>query len=277
MSISRKRLYSHKRSVTDSQKKSMAIVGLVLFCLAIVFYSIYFFASQGTTSGKKVSAEVKTGDQPLEKKLTVYINADGGLSLRGDRKTTSPRLALIPNGTKLTAELEVDGWYKVSYEGKTGWISKNYTTTVAPPEDPAKDWQTYASTAGYKVKYAPGWKVQDYGKNDALAASSIVAFSTQVLPTTIPAGTDFVAPIVFTVSTKTMDETVKTYSSMPSTSLEAITVAGKPAQKFTYTTPSTNTQVTAVVMINGSQVMIFSEAGGYSEDLIKMLNTITIG
>jgi len=253
------------------------LAALILLSAIVIIYSVFYFMSQKPGSGQKIVSKVQTGDQPLLKELVVFINADGGLSLRAERSTTSKRLALVPNGTKLTITQELDGWYKVSYEGKEGWISKQYTTTDTPPEDPTKDWQTFSSTAGYKIKYQPGWKAQDYGKNDSLATTSIVALSNQDLPLTIPVGSDFIAPIVVRILTKNIDDITKEYTSMPGVQAEVITVAGRTGQKYTYTMSSTNTQVTAVVLNTGSQVFVFSEAGGYAEDLLKMLNTLTIG
>ncbi|MEI6266425.1 MAG: SH3 domain-containing protein [bacterium] len=250
---------------------------VIIFSLFVIIYSVYYFMAQKPGSGQKIVSKIQTGDQPLTKELVVFINADGGLSLRNDRSTTSKRLALIPNGTKLTITQELDGWYKVLYESKEGWISKQYTTTNAPPEDPTKDWQIYSSASGYKIKYQPGWKAQDYGNNESLATTSIVAFSNQDLPSTIPAGSDFIAPIIVKILTKNIDDITKEYTSMSGVQIEAITVAGKPGQKYTYMMLSTNTQVTAVILNTGPQVFILSEAGGYGDDLLKMLNTLTIG
>lgn len=254
----------------------MITVAVVVCCAALVVFSITKFSTLKPVDGKKVVDVVQTGDQPVTKALTVYVNADGGLSLREDRNANSKRLALIPNGTKLAVSQELDGWYKVSFESKVGWIAKQYTTLEVPPEDPTKDWKTYAGT-GYKIKYQIGWNVQDYGKNDATGMTSVVAFSNQSLPATIPAGSDFIAPIVVNVSAKTADETNKTYAAMSGVTLEPITVAGKTAQKYTFTSPTSNTQVTTIVLPGVSGTLIFSEAGGYIDDLLKMLNTLTIG
>jgi len=275
--MKKRRYYGNKKSISASQKKNILLTFIILFSAFVIIYSAYYFISQKPGNGQKIDNKIQTGDQPLTKELTIYINADGGLSLRSERNTTSKRLALIPNNTKMVITQELDGWYKVSYEGKDGWVSKEYTTIQAPPEDPTKDWQTHTSTSGYKIKYQPGWKAQDYGNNDSLAIASIVAFSNQDLPLSIPAGSDFIAPIIIRVSTKSIDSIAKEYVSMPGVQTEAITVAGKTAQKYTYMTPSTNTQVIAVVLNTGAQTFVLSEAGGYGDDLLKMLNTLTIG
>ena len=40
-------------------------------------------------------------------------------------------ILIIPNGTKLhTTEKSSNGWYKVTYDGQTGWIDGQYTTAL---------------------------------------------------------------------------------------------------------------------------------------------------
>jgi hypothetical protein len=265
-----------KKSPLASRRRQFITVALVAASLVLVVYSISRFTAMKPADGKKVEAVVATGDRPVAKNLEVYVNADGGLSLRESKDSVSKRLALIPNGTKLLVTQELEGWYKVSYESKEGWVSKEYTTTSVPAEDPTKDWQTF-SGAGYKIKYQAGWSVQDYGKNDTTGMTSVVAFSNQSLPATIPAGSDFIAPVVVNLTAKTADETNKTYAAMSGVVVETITVAGKVATKYTFTSPSSNTQVTTIVLAGTSGTLIFSEAGGYIDDLLKMLNTLTIG
>ncbi len=269
-------LYRMKKSPLAKRRQKFIVIAVIASALTLIGFTFYRFTNMTPTTGKKLEVAVTTGDQPVKKELVVYVNADGGLSLRTDHSAGSERQLLIPNGTKLTVTEELEGWYKVSYQDKTGWIAKEYTTTATAAIDPTKDWKTY-NGSGYKIKYQTGWNLQDYGKNDALGFISVVAFSNQSLPATIPAGSDFIAPVVVNLSSKTADQVNKTYAAMSGVKVETMTVAGRVAQKYTFTSPTSNTQVSTVIVPAGAGCLIFSEAGGYADDLQKMLNTLTIG
>jgi len=253
------------------------IAGVVVVAIAVIAFAFYNLRGNKSAETGKVDIKLETGDRPIPKEDAVYVNADGGLSLRSDRNPNSQRLELIPNGTKLTATQELDGWYQVSYNDNTGWVSKQYTTTVVPAEDPTKGWAVFSSTSGYKVKYQTGWKAQDYGANTALGASSLAAFSNQDLPTTLPVGSEFIAPVTVSVSTKTIDAAQQGYATIAGVVVEATTIAGVPATKYTYTSSTSNTQMTAIVFTASGKVFILAEGGGYAEDLLKMAATFTIG
>jgi hypothetical protein len=268
-------LYKVKKSPLSKKRKAIIFIVAGLAVVSITL-GILRLNSFKPASGTKEEVKLETGDRPLKQDIVIYVNADGGLSLRSDRDPKSQRLELIPNGTKLEAKSELDGWYEVEYNGKSGWVSKQYVTTTAPVEDPTKSWTTFSGPS-YKVKYQPGWRVQDYGSNETSKSTSIVAFSNQDLPSSIPAGTEFVAPVVFITSSQTIDEVTKSRSTISGVQAETITVAGQPATKYTYTAVSSNTQVTDIVMAASGKVYIFMDGGGYLEDLLKMLNTFTIG
>lgn len=269
-------LYRMKKSPLANKRRKFIIGAIIALCVILVIFTVIRINSFKKNNAKKSSVTVATGDQPVTKDLEVYINADGGLSLRKDRSSSSERLALIPNGTKLKVTQELEGWYKVNYENKNGWISKEYTTTTAPIVDATKDWKTF-SGSGYKIKYQIGWSVQDYGRNDTAGMTSVVAFSNQTLPATIPSGSDFIAPVVVNVSSKTVDSMNQTYAAMSGVTVEDLSVAGQTAKKYTYMSPTSNTQVTAVIMAINGKALVLTEAGGYYDDLLKMLNTLTIG
>jgi hypothetical protein len=273
--LSRNLYRMKKRPLADKRKKAI-FASLIAVSVFLIGFGFYMSNRTNPTAGKKDSITLQTGDRPLAQDKTVYVNADGGLSLRADHDSGSARLELIPNKTSLTVTEELDGWYQVSYNNKTGWISKQYTTTVAPAADPTKDWAIF-SGSGYKIKYETGWKAQDYGSNPTLFASSLVAFSNQDLPTSLPVGSDFIAPVTVSISTKTLADAEKAYSSIAGVQTEAVTVAGQTGQKFTYTSASSNTQMTAIVLSAGGKVFVFAEGGGYADDLLKMTATFTIG
>ena len=55
------------------------------------------------------------------------VSTDGaGLNLRPDASTDYAPLAVIPDGAFLLVEEELDGWYKVVYNGRSGYVSADY-------------------------------------------------------------------------------------------------------------------------------------------------------
>ena len=57
-----------------------------------------------------------------------YAVPTSEIRLRKEPNTNCEVLTKIPAGTKLTLLEELEGWYKVSYEGMEGYISADYAT-----------------------------------------------------------------------------------------------------------------------------------------------------
>jgi uncharacterized protein YgiM (DUF1202 family) len=107
-----------------SKKRKIILVVAAIF-VGIVFYGIYNLSKIKTESGEKVSVDISTGDQPVSKSIKITISADGStLNLRKEASSDSEKISDIPDKTELTVEEELDGWYKVTYESKQGWIAK---------------------------------------------------------------------------------------------------------------------------------------------------------
>lgn len=268
-------LYKLKKAPLGEKRKKLIISSILAISIFFIIYGLYSFNKIKPANGEKVEIKLETGDRPLKKNETVYIKADGGLSLRKERDKSSEKLAVIPNNTKLEATEELDGWYKVNYEGKEGWIAKKFTTLEAPAEDVYKDWSLYTGT-GYKIKYPLGWKVKNYGQTGE-NVSSLVAFSNSDLPETIPANAEFIAPIFVKVTTKTLEEVKKDYASISGVKVEELKIGSVAATKYTYTSEFSNTEMTGVVIGAGSKTIVLDESGGYGEDLANMIKTMIIG
>lgn len=263
-----------KKTPLTSRRRKAILSGILVFSIFFIAYGVYSLQKMKPVDGKKEEVKIETGDRPLKKNEVVYINAESGLSLRQDRDQNSKRLVVIPNKTKLEATEEIDGWYKVSYEGKDGWILKQYTTSDAPAEDPYKEWTTFTASA-YKVKYPLGWKVKEYGENTSRKSSLLVAFSNQELPSTVPSGSEFIAPITFDLSTQTIEEVSKGLDSISGVTKETIGVGGKTATKYIYTSTYSNTQMTTILLSANGKVLVLNEAGGYQDDLLNMIKTMS--
>ncbi len=143
-------------------KMLMIIAVTILFTAAAVLGAVYYFDQKNKTEDtnntqeevKKEEPE-KTEELEVTDKNIIYINSEVGLNLREEPSLTAKILATIPFGTKLTILEEKDGWYKVEYSSKTGWISKDFTTTKSPLvyENTEYGFQlTFPETwAGYKL------------------------------------------------------------------------------------------------------------------------------
>lgn len=62
---------------------------------------------------------------------TGYIKGTG-VRMRAAASTTSSILGVYNTGTEMTITGESGNWYKVSYSGKDGYVSKDYMTTTKP-------------------------------------------------------------------------------------------------------------------------------------------------
>ena len=60
----------------------------------------------------------------------VYVKTTAQLKLREEPNTKCTVLAYIPAGTKLEVVSPLENWYKVIYNGKTGYVSGAYVKAV---------------------------------------------------------------------------------------------------------------------------------------------------
>lgn len=97
--------------------------------------------SKGKTDDKKVEeskdkATNKVESNKIEEaKKTAFIKANGGLWLHSKKDTSySSRVTLMNNGAKVNVLEEDNSWFKVDYNGNTGFCSRNYVTTPVSSE-----------------------------------------------------------------------------------------------------------------------------------------------
>ncbi|MEK7447349.1 MAG: SH3 domain-containing protein [Patescibacteria group bacterium] len=151
-----------KKGKKISKKKILIALAVLLALLLGAFGGYLYF--KNTNKPKEEPAPAKTEEpQKEETKKEVYVTADGGLNMRENPDKNAKVLILIPNGTKLTVLEEKDGWYKVEYNGQTGWVSKDFVTEQKPD-----DMKTYTGTGfspdgpKFSVKYPADWTINDY-------------------------------------------------------------------------------------------------------------------
>lgn len=67
---------------------------------------------------------------PTERELVRVVQTKTATPVRKERSDSSKSLVVIPDGTKIKTSVESAGWYKVTYNNKTGWIRQNKTKTI---------------------------------------------------------------------------------------------------------------------------------------------------
>ena len=67
---------------------------------------------------------------PATETKTVYTTGD--LHVRAKPTKNSEKLGVLKKGTAVETTGMKDGWYKITYKGKTGYISGKYVTTTKP-------------------------------------------------------------------------------------------------------------------------------------------------
>lgn len=227
---------------------------------------------------KKEEIKIETGDKPVEKKINIIVKADGGLNLRKDRNAKAEKLGMIPDGTKLEAKQEMEGWYLVDFGGKTGWILKEFTNIEGEaPTDPTTDWLSFSSEAySFTIKYPRDWSYKDYGISQGGESLGFVAFSFSELPAEIPAGSPLFVPIDIKLSTKALEEAEGPYKGMAQKTSSEVAISGQKAVKYTYTDSLDNTEKTKIFFSYKGKTYIISENGGYQEDLDRFLKTFNL-
>jgi hypothetical protein len=140
-------------------------------------------ASPAPTHSAAVSSPSPAGPQ------AVWVLSPIGLNLRETPEKTGKVLASIPQGTQLTASAfnpGDPGWYRVDYQGTTGWIAaKQLVSTHAQ--------LPYGSLgAGYYFLYPATWVVTDRAAD--VQVDSPAAAGTSA-PSAAPSGAPPAAPV----------------------------------------------------------------------------------
>ena len=66
----------------------------------------------------------------MVEEIVVYAKTTAKVNMRVEPNTNCEILASVPAATKMTLVEEVDGWYKVIYNEKEGYIRADYIELV---------------------------------------------------------------------------------------------------------------------------------------------------
>jgi len=94
----------------------------------------------GYVSAEYLSTDGSSAKSTSGKKAVVKMSS-GSLNLRASASSDSEVLTSIPNGESLTVSETKSGWSKVTYDGKTGYVSAEYLSIEGqtPKKETAKE------------------------------------------------------------------------------------------------------------------------------------------
>lgn len=92
---------------------------------------------------------VPAAASPAQNSVKVNLSAGEVLNLRSGPSTQNTKVASIPGGTVLNVEESLNGWCKVTYNGKTGYVSASYV--VSTTQSAATGAVNYNSSFGSSV------------------------------------------------------------------------------------------------------------------------------
>jgi uncharacterized protein YraI len=60
--------------------------------------------------------------------MAVVTTAGGNLNVRSGPSPSAPVIGSLPNGTRVDILAEQNGWYRISFGGREGWISRDFVS-----------------------------------------------------------------------------------------------------------------------------------------------------
>jgi len=91
------------------------------------WYQISFAGKTGYVYNKYIS--LTKPDEPTQPSTTTTVYTTAELNVREQPNNTAKILGTLKKGAEVQTTALKDGWYTISFAGKTGYISKAYTTT----------------------------------------------------------------------------------------------------------------------------------------------------
>ena len=84
----------------------------------------------GNSSGQQLLEKLFVGLDLGGKKVKVINTGIGFLRVRSEPSVNGQELGRLNEGDEVVTLEEKGGWYKISFEGKEGWISGSYVEEV---------------------------------------------------------------------------------------------------------------------------------------------------
>jgi len=128
--------------------KRLAVGALTFSLLAGVVYTGHEVQQSQPKIEDSVGAAKGTKFSKTQYQTTEQLNVRSGAS------TKNKVVTKLPKGTKIYSDYRIGSWYKVSYKGKTGYVSGAYlkkVTSVSTSKEPAKSKDTKMTKATYQT------------------------------------------------------------------------------------------------------------------------------
>ncbi|MDO5011468.1 MAG: SH3 domain-containing protein [Intestinibacter bartlettii] len=144
----------------------------------------YVSTTGSTTSNGSTSGSTSTGtSQTVIKTGTITTSS---LNVRSGASTSYSRIGSVTQGTKVSIYAESNGWYKISFNGGYGWVSKTYVSTGSTSTGSTTTGST-TTTNGYTVKRTLNVRAVAYTGGTMTALGTPVRYGViAVDPSVIP-------------------------------------------------------------------------------------------
>lgn len=144
------------------------------------WYKVKYNGMTGWVLGQYVTVggSTSTGGNYNSTTTTKYTTAN--LNIRSSASTSSSKIGSIPQGKQVTCLGSSNGWYKVKYNGVTGWVSGQYLSNTKS--------QSNTKTIVTKIMINRGQRtLKAYDKSGNIVMSTYCAVGKSSTPT--PTGT----------------------------------------------------------------------------------------
>ena len=125
----------------------------------------------GSTGGNTGSSTGSIG--------TGVVDIKGGLNIRSSASWSASVLKTIADGTTVTVNEESNGWYKITAEGVTGWVAKDYIKIVSSSSSGGSS--NGAATLGVGTVTASSLNVRSGASTSASIIGSLTKGTTVTL------------------------------------------------------------------------------------------------
>jgi uncharacterized protein YvpB len=95
------------------------------------WYKVTYQGATGWASGSYLTPVQAQAPAPAPSVTSTYIKTTANLNMRTGAGTGYAIITTIPAGTKLESLGTSGGWHKVSFSGRTGWVSGSYVTILS--------------------------------------------------------------------------------------------------------------------------------------------------
>ncbi|WP_225230331.1 SH3 domain-containing protein [Ureibacillus galli] len=224
--------------------------------------------SSGILLGSSFASDLPFSSIEVAAASTTTYTTTANLNLRSTNSTKGKILLTIPKGKTVNYISKSGTWYKVSYNGKTGWVSSDYIKTT----NAVATKTTYTTTANLNLRSTNSTKGSILLTIPKGKAVSYISKSGDWYKVTYNGKTGWVSSKYVKVATANSGTTTKpTTPSKPSTSEPSKPSTNDSATKSTYTTTanlnlrSTNSTKGSILLTipKGKTVNYISKSGDW--------------